>query len=433
LTYVNTSGAAQLPWKSAGEPGSRHSALTSEFGHWAVSDSDSIRFMQGNQRWPSGIVSTLSAAKQKRRRRPRILLGAATTVLVFAVVGCGDGQKNPKSAAPAAVLDGTYRLEHDGAKATDNGASAPQPNATSWWAFHSSCGSTGCAATGTKLDGNNHQLAFTPAMTAQFHFVDGHWQSVPVRVQKPVPHCLGANGTITGGENTEMFMWSLAPRPNGTLSYAESDTVLTNECGFQGWVRQISGLVTRVGNVAPGVTVADPAPVGASPATSSPAPTVAGPVINGTYRLDDDNAHETANGVQLSAPPPNETHWVAFRSLCASSGCVATGVTLSDTDHHKFGGGAFVLRFADGHWQDSPHLYSGACSTGTGQTATPSNYSTTGWSLDPQPDGTLHGVQTTTVLTNECGDQGTVYTNPIVLTRESDVPPTVVLADPALF
>ncbi|HET9892377.1 MAG TPA: hypothetical protein VFQ42_17940, partial [Mycobacterium sp.] len=43
------------------------------------------------------------------------------------------------------------------------------------------------------------------------------------------------------------------------------------------------------------------------------------------------------------------------------------------------------------------------------------------------------GVQTETVLTNECGNQGTVYRTPVVATRTGDVPGSVTMADPALF
>jgi serine/threonine protein kinase, bacterial len=58
---------------------------------------------------------------------------------------------------------------------------------------------------------------------------------------------------------------------------------------------------------------------------------------------------------------------------------------------------------------------------------------TYGWSWEPQPDGTLRGVGTGTILTNECGSQGTVWRTPMVVTRVGDVPPGVILADPALF
>ena len=55
------------------------------------------------------------------------------------------------------------------------------------------------------------------------------------------------------------------------------------------------------------------------------------------------------------------------------------------------------------------------------------------WSWDPQPDGTLQGLQIGTILSNGCGTQGTVYRTPFVATRTGDVAPSVIVADPALF
>jgi hypothetical protein len=253
-------------------------------------------------------------------------------VAEFIVVGCGHGQGSHKSAAPttstrpAAVFDGTCRLDYDGAKVTVNGAPRPQSNFTFWWAFRSSCGSTGCVATGTRLDDNNHQVAFTPATTDVFHFVDGHWQQVPLRGQVPAQRCLGANGTVVAGEDTQMVTSSRTPGPDGTLLGVEDATFVTSQCGFQGTVFQTPTVATRVGNVSAGVTVADTSTVTASPATSSPTPAAAGPALSGIYRLDFDYAHQTRNdGVPITKPVPDETHWWAFRSLCTSSGCVATG------------------------------------------------------------------------------------------------------------
>jgi serine/threonine protein kinase, bacterial len=105
--------------------------------------------------------------------RVRHRLAGIVAAVVLAGAGCGHGQETPKSSPPTAVLDGTYRLDQDGAKVTTNGAPSPVSNATFWYAFRSSCGSTGCAATGTRLDDNNHQVAFTPATTTVMHFVGG--------------------------------------------------------------------------------------------------------------------------------------------------------------------------------------------------------------------------------------------------------------------
>jgi serine/threonine-protein kinase len=371
-----------------------------------------------------------------RHRTLWMLIGAAVVVLVAALGVTGylvTRSSNPKSTPPAAVLDGTYRLDQDGAKITTNGAPAPTPALTgsAWFAFRSSCGSTGCAATGTRLD-NNHQVALTPAQTTVMRFVDGHWQKVPARVQHAEDQCLGANGTIVPGEETKVVTVSWEPQPDGTLRGVKAETVVTNECGHQGVVWQYPMLATRVGDVPAGVTVADPATVTAAAATSSPAPAVAGPTLHGSYRLDFDRAHQTNNGVPVSHPVANESGWFAFRSLCTSSGCVATGARLSADDHQKpTGDYPRVLRFADGHWQDTPYLVWGPCSSRTGQVAT--STATEIFSLEPQPDGTLRGHDTMTVLSNECGSQGHALQAPVVATWQGDVPPGVILADPGLF
>lgn len=180
-----------------------------------------------------------------------------------------------KPAPPAAVLDGTYHLDHDLARQTANGAPDPQLTTgnITWWAFRSSCTSTGCVATGTRLDGNNHQVAQTPADTGVLHFTDGHWQSAPVQRQVPYQRCLGADGkSVVAGADTEMLTHSFEPQPDGTLRGVQTDTVLTNECGYQGKVWQTPLVATRVGDVPAGVAVADPATVTAAPAPSSPSP-----------------------------------------------------------------------------------------------------------------------------------------------------------------
>ncbi|MGH7043050.1 MAG: hypothetical protein ACREFY_13090, partial [Acetobacteraceae bacterium] len=238
----------------------------------------------------------------------------------------------PVPAPPAAVLDGTYRVEADPAKGTVNGAPDPLPNTdnTAWWAFRSSCTSAGCVATGTRLDVNNHQVAATPADTAEFHFVDGHWQAVPFQHQVQYPRCLGADGQVIAGADTQMVTWSLEPQPDGTLRGGGAGTTLTNECGQQGEVNQFPLVATRMGDVPIGVSMADPATVTASPTTSTAAPVVGGPLLDGTYSVDYEFTKQTVNGSAITAPIGDETHWWAFRSLCTSAGCVATGAALAD-------------------------------------------------------------------------------------------------------
>jgi serine/threonine-protein kinase len=155
--------------------------------------------------------------------------------------------------------------------------------------------------------------------------------------------------------------------------------------------------------------------------------------------VDYDYADQTVNGAPTTGSGKKEPHWWAFRSSCTPTRCVATGAGLADNNRQEPSGTADVVQFTDGRWQDTPYLqdpqpceatYSGPEKIPGGNAA---DTSTINWSLEPQTDGTLHGTQTSTVLTDGCGKQGKVYKTPIVATRVGDVPPAVVLADPALF
>ena len=53
------------------------------------------------------------------------------------------------------------------------------------------------------------------------------------------------------------------------------------------------------------------------------------------------------------------------------------------------------------------------------------------WSLAPEANGKLRGMQTATVRTDECGHRGVVQRTTLVATRIGDVPPDVTVADPA--
>jgi serine/threonine protein kinase, bacterial len=379
------------------------------------------------------------------RRRRKMLLTGVTALVVLAVIGWMIGYmidhqifssstSTPPTIAAGPLLLGTYRMDYDWAKRTKNGSlDSSTDTSKAWWAFRSWCRPTGCVATGTKLDDHDPRVARTPADTDELHFVDGHWQAAPVQGEIQQQRCLGANGKVIAGAETEAFTWSLEPQPDGTLRGVQTETVLTNECGNQGTVYRTPVVATRTGDVPRGVTVADPATITGASATSTPAPAAPGPVLDGSYRVDYDWAKQTANGDPTTGDPTTTqtTNWWAFRSLCTATGCVATGSRLADTNHNEAKGGARVLRFADGHWQDTPYLHSPEQCRGTSGTVT--DTSTLSWSLEPQPDGTLRGVQTETVLTNECGNQGTVYRTPVVATRTGDVPRGVTVADPALF
>ena len=404
----------------------------------------------------AGDVTTVAAPimrpdtpKPKRRRRSRILLGALLAAVLVAAIGivgyAMQPAKNTASAPaantasapapstpprPPALLDGTYRFDYDYEKQTINGApyAVHTSDTTSWWAFRSSCGSTGCVATATQLDTKNPQVARTPAQSADYRFVDGHWQSAPVQRQLDQPRCLGADGQVVAGADTVMLTWSIEPQPDGTLRGMKSGTALTNDCGLQGQVALAPVVATHVGDVPTGVTIADPATVTIAP--SSPAPHVAGPVLDGTYRLDFDLQNQTINGT-VTGLGAAVSEWWAFRSVCAPAGCAAAGSELAESNQQEGTGTTSVVHFADGHWQGTTTLQAPMECEKTNKPGRDDE--TRLWSWDPQPDGTLKGLQVGTILSNGCGTQGTVYRTPFVATRMGDVAPSVIVADPALF
>ena len=404
----------------------------------------------------AGDVTTVAAPimrpdtpKPKRRRRSRILLGALSAAVLVAAIGivgyAMQPAKNTASAPaantasapapstpprPPALLDGTYRFDYDYEKQTINGApyAVHTSDTTSWWAFRSSCGSTGCVATATQLDTKNPQVARTPAQSADYRFVDGHWQSAPVQRQLDQPRCLGADGQVVAGADTVMLTWSIEPQPDGTLRGMKSGTALTNDCGLQGQVALAPVVATHVGDVPTGVTIADPATVTVAP--SSPAPHVAGPVLDGTYRLDFDLQNQTINGT-VTGLGAAVSEWWAFRSVCTPAGCAAAGSELAESNQQEGTGTTSVVHFADGHWQGTTTLQAPMECEKTNKPGRDDEIRL--WSWDPQPDGTLKGLQVGTILSNGCGTQGTVYRTPFVATRMGDVAPSVIVADPALF
>ncbi|WP_343577540.1 serine/threonine-protein kinase [Mycobacterium sp.] len=390
-----------------------------------------------------------AAPTKKRRGRRLILVAAAAAVVVVAAISAtvyAVERKNntaAQSPPPAAVLDGTYHLVYDLTKVTANGAPTPKKPSSdynSWWAFRSLCTPSGCVATGTKLDPHNPQVAVAPADTSDLHFADGHWQETPSQGQDERPRCLGVDGQVVAGKQTVTTTRSMEPQPDGTLRGLHTATVLTNECGAAGSVQQVPFVASRTADVPAGVDVADPATVASAPTPSSPVPSAAGPKLDGTYRVDFDLGAQTVNGKPTTGDDKKDTHWWAFRSLCTSTRCIATGAALSDNNQQEPSGViAIVLDFTDGRWQNTPSLMdSQRCQD---EYFRPENLpggdaadtSTNTWSLEPQPDGTLHGVLTNATITDGCGMKGKVYEIPIVATRVGDVPPAVVLADPALF
>ncbi|OBH13681.1 serine/threonine-protein kinase [Mycobacterium sp. E1747] len=163
---------------------------------------------------------------------------------------------------------------------------------------------------------------------------------------------------------------------------------------------------------------------------SVPAPARSGgPTLSGSYRLDYDQSKRTTNGVAIRHDGP-AAGWWAFRSVCTTNGCAATGARLDNATHQTANGRTDALRFVGGYWQGAPQQRRMNCAPANGE-ANATQQETLAWSLAPQADGTLRGTVTETVLTNECGAQGAVVRVPVVATRVGDVPAGVNLGDPA--
>lgn len=218
------------------------------------------------------------------RKRHRVVLWAAAAVTALTAAGTTGyaietDHAVPDPGRPSAVLDGTYRLDWDYAKQTANGAPYPQARRTSWWAFRSSCTSRGCVATGTQLDDHDHRTPQTHADSIDhdvkppnnFQLVDGSWRGSVERRRVQRRLCLGAQGKVVAGQDTEEWTSSWVPQQDGTLRGVLTGTILTNECSLQGSVLEVPVAATRTGEVPPGVAVADPGVAGPRPA-STPAP-----------------------------------------------------------------------------------------------------------------------------------------------------------------
>jgi serine/threonine protein kinase, bacterial len=166
--------------------------------------------------------------------------------------------------------------------------------------------------------------------------------------------------------------------------------------------------------------------------TSTSGSALAAPPLTGSYRLDYDRAKQTSNGVIRTNG--GDTTWWAFSSACTASGCAATGTKLDEAAHDSAKstgtGNTGVLHYVDGHWQSEPRQLQAQCQKTRGAPIVTQS-ETVVWSLTPEPDGTLRGVQMQAVQTNECGSQGATLRIPVVASRTGDVPPDVTVADPA--
>jgi hypothetical protein len=172
-----------------------------------------------------------------------------------------------------------------------------------------------------------------------------------------------------------------------------------------------------------------------SPFAGPPAPpspkTIAGPALDGIYEIASDNAQQTFNG--KPSPAGDITRYWAFRSVCTSTGCVATAAEVSDTNHQVANDDHdhSTWRWNNGAWREDPDSTSDLPCDGS--TDSPKAASTMVRTLAPQLDGTLKGMEIDTVNDDKCGaaTKDGAIKFPIAARRIADSPPGLV-ADPAI-
>ena len=410
---------------------------------------------------PPASPSRNSSQKTPLGQR-RILIGAAIAVVTVSVMGAvgyvtmvkqktpaqvgqGNGQAGSSSTTVTApTLDGTYRVDENRAEQTILGSPNPPRSdqvqtQTFWIALRSTCTSDGCVATSTGLDDNDHQIARTPSASSEYHFDGKKWLQVPKKARVERVDCTLKGSQLVPGSRTISSQVSWEPQANGSLRGRVTITVVSSECGDAGHVTQFPVTAVRVGDIPPTLIMDDPATSPAASPTAKAAPTNSGPELDGTYSLAFLNSQATVNGKPWAAwhNSSGSTDWYAFRSECTTTGCVATGALLDAASHQEAMAVPAVLRFQEGQWLRLPSSAELQCGqvwiSGPAVNPTADTVVQTKFSLRPQPDGTLSGLNTLTFLGDGCNNKGMEIATPIVATRMGDVPPSVVLADPALF
>lgn len=400
------------------------SSATEAHTAWALDDGPEWK----QPFWTSGRITAAAAVTSAILIIGVSVLGGYTLASRQQSAPADDATGSPVVKAPP--LDGLYRLDYLTAERKSNGTAAgwdPDPERdTRFWAFRTACDESRCSATGVGVLNNDHAAARVPPVTAVLHYVDGMWQQEPA-VEKENQHtCIDADGSVGPGQNTEQDVWSLEPQSGGIFRGTQVTTILSGECGLMGLVLDLPLIATRIGDVPPGLDLADPATVG------RPAPplqhTTGG--LDGLYRLTINNADQTVNGRPATGSVPNRTELWAFQSACTDKGCAAVAAQVFNDNPQQNNGNATVLKLAAGHWsQEIPSVTPPQpCPEGP-----ESEIYTIDWSLVVQPDSGLRGVSTAEVLTDGCGFGGNVYKTPLTGVRTGDVSPSVVLADPLIF
>lgn len=371
------------------------------------------------------------AARRHARRLAQLLAVTGLVLLSTVLTSCQQLRNLTTTFTAQHVsgpsLEGTYRFIYDLTNGRANGAPTKVQSDKVLWAFQSECQKSGCVATGTALVRDNAHAPFNPPLTIVLRYSGGHWESLPSNVQVATQGpCLGPGNTVVGqADVTNAESWQLWPKDDGTLDGRLNATVLSNECGRQGVALTVPLTATRTDDVAPEIKVANP-DVAAKDSWPKQAG-APGPIFNGVYEFNYFYSDRTRNG-GFPAPLVDAGGWSPAwtgRSLCNTpTHCIATG---SDRNGQ---GTAVVLESAGDKWQSlSPRLETVTCGRLPIRAVALFELS-----LDASDPKEIHGTETQSMLSNECGDMGAVYSTPVVVRMLDDKPArNIEVADPALF
>lgn len=251
----------------------------------------------------------------------RTVCVAAASLAVLAA--CGDrspqASKPPKPTAPS--FDGTYRFDFDGNQQLVGGEPKPAKSRTHLYALRSTCTDAGCFATATQLADDDPKRKSDSPVDLVFDYVDGHWQMALRRDDT----CAGSDA-----KGPSITAWILAPRPDGSLT--GTSYVAMNPSPDCALATSTPLKVTRQGDVAAGIPVADPA----NQAARSPS----GP--------EGFTGHYTETSVLHDSPsrPGSRRIWVQTMCVRNTDQCMTFRSYLADEKTM-----VSPLLFANGKWQ----------------------------------------------------------------------------------
>ena len=248
------------------------------------------------------------------------------------VMGCSSGApvatpSPPATALDEPVLDGTYRLDLDGNRVLVNGKAMHAPPAPSLFAFRSACSHSGCIATGTLLQGTDSKHA--SAYTVVLDYVSGGWQMAS-------PNTFGCSD---GSTSPGVVAWFIKPRPDKSL---EGTYYATHAVGVDCVsTMQAPMSLTRIGDVEPGIPVADPRAVTALSASAPDG-------LKGRYR-------QVSTYRGQGKPPPNDEIELESKTVDMMTMCVRNTEQCWALATANYGGETvqWPMAFVNGVWSVS--------------------------------------------------------------------------------